>query len=167
MNQDIGRWLQWAIAQHQGGRLADAERGYRQILAAAPGHPDALHLLGVIAFQVGRHEAAVDLIGKAIGVRSNIAEYHNNLGNAHKALGRHEQAAACYRRALALKPRYAEALTNLGDALAVLGRDEEAVPCFRKALSVNPRLPEALNNLGTCLKKLGTAMPGTTSATRA
>ena len=46
---------------------ADAERLYRQILAADPGNPDALHLLGLLASQVGRHDlAAADLmLGRA------------------------------------------------------------------------------------------------------
>ena len=155
VSKPIDQVLQWAIAQHQAGRLAEAERGYRQVLGLAPEQPDALHLLGVIAHQVGQHAVAIELIRKAIGFRGNIAEYHNNLGNAYKALERHEDAAASFRKALALKPRYPEALNNLGNALAALGRDEEAIPCFRRALSANPRLPEALNNLGTCLRKQG------------
>src|SRR5437867_1473861 len=44
-----------ARAHHQSGRLAEAEAIYRQILAVEPRHADALHLLGVIAHQVGRN----------------------------------------------------------------------------------------------------------------
>ena len=65
--------LQAAIGHHQAGRLAEAERGYRQVLGLAPEQPDALHLLGVIAYQVGQHPAAIELIRKAIGQRRNVA----------------------------------------------------------------------------------------------
>ena len=40
--------LQAALAHHQAGRLAEAEDLYRQILAVAPNHADAQHLLGLV-----------------------------------------------------------------------------------------------------------------------
>ena len=51
-----------AIQHHQAGRLQAAEQIYRQILAVEPNHADAIHLLGVIAHQVGKHEIAVEYI---------------------------------------------------------------------------------------------------------
>ena len=57
-----------AIQHHQGGRLQAAEQIYRQILAVEPNHADAIHLLGVIAHQVGKHEVAVEYIRRAIAV---------------------------------------------------------------------------------------------------
>jgi protein O-GlcNAc transferase len=42
-----------AIHHHQNGRLQAAEQIYRQILQAEPDEADALHLLGVLAHQVG------------------------------------------------------------------------------------------------------------------
>ena len=58
-----------AIQHHQAGRLQAAEQIYRQILAVEPNHADALHLLGVIASQAGKHEVAVEYIGRAIGLQ--------------------------------------------------------------------------------------------------
>ena len=46
--------LKEAVAFHQRGKLADAERIYREILQRQPKHFDALHLLGVIAAQTRR-----------------------------------------------------------------------------------------------------------------
>ena len=57
-----------AVRCHQAGQLNQAERLYRQILAVVPHHADSLHLLGAIAYQVGRHDLAVDMIGKAIAI---------------------------------------------------------------------------------------------------
>ena len=56
------------LQHHQAGRLAEAEGIYRQILTRQPQHADALHLLGVFAHQVGRDDAAVDLIGRSLAV---------------------------------------------------------------------------------------------------
>ena len=62
-----------AVQHHQAGRLQAAEQIYRQILAVEPDHADALHLLGVIASQSGRHEDAVQYIGRAIRLQGNAA----------------------------------------------------------------------------------------------
>ncbi len=42
-----------AVQHHQAGRLQAAAQLYQQILAVNSNHVDALHLLGVIAHQMG------------------------------------------------------------------------------------------------------------------
>ena len=76
----ISEALAIAVQHHQAGRLQAAEQIYRQILAVEPNHADALHLLGVIAHQLGKHEAAVEYIARAIGLNGNAAVFHSNLG---------------------------------------------------------------------------------------
>ena len=116
-----------AIAHHQAGRLTEAQGIYQQILAQDPAHPDALHLLGVIAHQAGRHDAAIDLINKAIARRPDDAAYYSNQGEAYRAMGRLDEAIAAYQQALALNPNYAEAHNNLGTALYAKGQLTEAI----------------------------------------
>src|SRR5215813_3111596 len=65
-----------ALRHHQAGRLNEAERLYRQNLALDPRHADSLHLLGMVAYQSGRHDVAAELIGQAIGVNAMPAYYH-------------------------------------------------------------------------------------------
>src|SRR6266700_2851364 len=69
-----------AVGHHQAGRLREAEQHYRQALAADPLHADSLHLLGVLAHQVGRSEIAVELIGKALTQNDRVPDYHYNIG---------------------------------------------------------------------------------------
>ena len=78
-----------------------------------PDHPDALHLLGVIAHQRGRQERAIQLIERALAIMPEFAPAHLNLGNALKAAGRRSEALNSYRRAIELKPDYAGAWCNL------------------------------------------------------
>ena len=144
-----------AIQNHQGGRLQAAEQIYRQILAVDPNHADALHLLGVIASQSGKHEVAVEYIGRAIALQGNAAFFHNNLGEAYRALHRTSDAIDCYRRALGLTPDSAEIHSNLGNALKDEGNLDEAVACYRRALALKPDFAEAYNNLGNALKNQG------------
>jgi tetratricopeptide (TPR) repeat protein/SAM-dependent methyltransferase len=144
-----------AVRHHQAGRLHEAERLYRQILAADSRHADSLHLLGVIAYQVGHHDLAADLINRAIAINANDAVYHSNLSNALKGQGRLDEAVACCRRAIDLKPDFAEAHNNLGNALKDQGRLDDAVACYRQALVLKPNFAEVHNNLGKTLKDQG------------
>src|ERR1700730_17181355 len=55
-----------ALDHHRAGRLNRAEALYRKFLRKSPGHPDALHLLGVIAVLRGDAGRAIELIGQAL-----------------------------------------------------------------------------------------------------
>jgi predicted O-linked N-acetylglucosamine transferase (SPINDLY family) len=147
--------LATAQQHHAAGRLQEAEAIYRQILAVEPNQADALHLLGVIAHQVGQHALAAEYIERALGLVDNNAGFHNSLGEVHRACHRLPEAVACYRRALALLPDRAETHNNLGIALKDLGRLEEAVACYRRALELNPDYAFAHNNLGNALLAQG------------
>ena len=140
--------LESAVGHHGAGRLPEAEAGYRQVLDTAPNHPIALHLLGVIAHQVGQNDVAVELISKAVSVHPDYADAHNNLGAALKELGRLDDAMASYRRAIGVNPEYADAHYNLGNTLAGQGKAEQAVGCFQKAVEIKPDHATAHNNLG-------------------
>ena len=61
--------LALAVQHHQKGHLQQAEAIYRQVLQVDPNHPDALHLLGVIAARMGRHDLAIRYIKQAIRIR--------------------------------------------------------------------------------------------------
>jgi protein O-GlcNAc transferase len=134
--------------QHRAGDLSQAERGYRAVLRLAPQHPDALHLLGVLAYQIERYDDSIRLISQAIANLATVAAYHSNLGNTRKAIGQLDQAEASYRRALALAPRDSIASNNLATVLRAQGKLEEAASWYSRALALRPGDPEVLNNQG-------------------
>src|SRR4029077_1097927 len=70
------------LNHHKAGRLAEAENCYRQVLAVRPDHADALHLLGVIARRLGRHDVAISLINQAIERNATNPIYFSDLGRA-------------------------------------------------------------------------------------
>ena len=144
-----------AVRQHRAGRLAEAERLYRQILMVDARHADSLHHLGVIAHQTGRHAAAIDLIGQAIGLRDDVPFYHNNLGLALRDQGKPSDAVAHYERALALMPDYAMAHNNLANALKDQGRLADAVAHYERALALKPDFALAHYNLSNVLRDQG------------
>lgn len=117
----IEQTLAVATEHHRAGRTAEAERLYRDVLDASPGHPDALHLLGVIALQSGRADEAVDRIAQAVAGDDGSPLFHANLGHALHASGRQREAALSFARALTLLTNEGEGWGNVG-ALANLIR---------------------------------------------
>jgi len=147
--------LRTALRLHQGGRLAEAEKIYRAILAIDPHHADSLHLLGMIEYQAGHFEAAIASIREAITRSHKNATYHSNLGTVYHALGRLEEAATCYRQAAALEPDLATAHYNLGNILHAQEKLDEAAAAYERALRLKPDLAEAHYNLGNVFQSRG------------
>jgi tetratricopeptide (TPR) repeat protein len=156
-----------ALGHHQAGRLREAERIYRQVLAIDAQHADSMHLLGMIAYHGGRHETAVEIIRNAIAINRKEASYHCNLGTVLQAQDQLDEAEACYRRALYLKPDWAEVHSNLGNILQSQGKLDEAVACQEHALALKPDFAEAHNNLGNALQAQGKLQEAATSYERA
>jgi predicted TPR repeat methyltransferase len=147
--------LNLAVQHHNAGDLAGAGDVYRRILQADPKQQDALHLLGLIAFQEGDYEEAVELMTEALGVNQVFPAAHNNLGAVFRAMGRLEDAADSFRKAIECQEDYAEAHFNLGNVLKVLNHSDDSVASYRKAIALNPEYIEAYNNLGVLLNSQG------------
>ena len=138
---------------HQAGQLAEAERSYRLALNMAPGHPEAMHLLGLLAYRVGNFDQAIDLITQALEAVPSTPLYWFNLGVVTQRAGKKEDAIRAYERAIGLNPKYVEALINLGNVLKDQYRLDDAVQAYRKALTLNPAHADTHNNLGVALKE--------------
>jgi tetratricopeptide (TPR) repeat protein len=150
----VSELIQNGLAHHQAGRLQEAEAIYQSILQEQPQHPDALHLLGVIAHQVGKNEIAVNLIENAIKINATAPSFYNNCGEAYRSLHKNDLAIARYKQALAITPDFAEAHNNMGNALEDLGQLNEAIACYEQALVIKPDYAEAHYNLGNTLEGL-------------
>ncbi|MDB5393360.1 MAG: glycosyl transferase family 9 [Rhodospirillales bacterium] len=143
-----------AVRHHRAGDLAAAEALYRRILRDTPAHIDSLHLLGLVANQRGEHAIAIQLIGQAIALKPDFADFRTNLAAALKAAGRLEDAQAECRQAISLTPS-AKAYYALGTILQLQGRLSEALDAYRLTLTLNPNHAEAHSNLGTALQASG------------
>jgi predicted O-linked N-acetylglucosamine transferase (SPINDLY family) len=146
-----------ALEQHRAGNFARAEALYIEILRQDPGNVDAIHLLGVLAHQGKRSDMAVQLIGRAISRKPDVAAFHYNYAEALGALDRRDEAIASYRRAIELNPDYFEAHVNLANALNERHRFADAESACRKAIELRPQDPAPWNNLGNALRGLSRA----------
>ncbi len=151
----IDKAMAIATGFYHAGRLQEAERICRQILAVQPHYADALNLLGILGHHAGSDDLGIELIRRAITINPAKAEYHSNLGNLLRLGGQMDEAIAAYQTALALQPDLAEVYSNLASVLAGKGWLEQAVATFQKAIGLNPRLVEAYSNLGNALTDQG------------
>ena len=146
--------LQQAVPLHQAGRVDEAEKLYRQMLALEPGSFPALHLMGLLRLQQGRLEDALSFMEAALGVQPGAPETLANTAIVLSGLGRHGEALSALDRAVTAQPRNARALVNRGAIKSRLGRSEAALEDLSAALVLEPRNIEALNNRGLILHDL-------------
>jgi len=144
-----------AVCLHRQGQQWEAEQIYRHILTRQPRHAAALHLLGVVHYQHGDADAALDFIGRAIALVPDKPAYHNNYGAALHVLGRHAEALDCFQRALELNPRYPDALANLGMAQTAMGHPHAAIATCCEALLIQPSHRDAMTRLRSALQQAG------------
>jgi len=144
----LQRRMEEGLALHRAGRLGEAELAYREVLSGNPNHADALHLLGVIAFQARQYLRAIDYIGKAIAANPGAPDFHVNLAHAQRDNGDAAGAESSYRRSLSLRPGSPDVLNHLGLLYLQQGRLVEAASEFERALAVAPNHLNAWMNLG-------------------
>ncbi|MCH8036798.1 MAG: tetratricopeptide repeat protein [Proteobacteria bacterium] len=152
---DLAEELGAAIGLHRAGKLQEAAGLYGRILDRDPQHADATHGMGLIAYQTGRSDTAVDLLRAALALVPDQAEWHCDMGVVLAERGELDEVVECYQRALAIRPNYESALKHLGFALQTQGKLDEAAKVYHRALAVNPKSAVVHNNLGNLLRSQG------------
>ena len=147
--------LNQAVAQHQAGRLDEAATLYAEVLSLAPGHFDAMHLLGVVALQRGDLAEAERQIARALAVKPRDPGALNNLGTTLLRAKRLDEAREQFERAAKAQPTFAEAQSNLGNVLRQLGRVAESVVPLKRAHAASPKSAEIADLLGAALLETG------------
>lgn len=151
----IAALVEDGLTHYRAGRLGEAAVAFKAVLRAAPEHPDALHLLGVVAHDAGDNGTALKLIERAIRAKPASPTFHNNLGIVLRESGRPAEAEAACRRAIGMKPDLAEGHFQLGNAVNAQGRVDEALAAYQRAIALRPDYMDPHNNLGITLKRLG------------
>ncbi len=116
---------------------------------------DAMNAIGYSLTADPAHSGeAIGWFRRALQIRPDLADIHNNLGYALGQSRQWDEAMEEYRAALRLDPAYDRASNNLAAALMNVGRGDEAIATVEAALRLNPRLPVLQNNLGVWLLKV-------------
>jgi predicted TPR repeat methyltransferase len=159
--------LQQAIALHRGGKLAEAEKCYREIVAhrevAGTVRAQALGMLGVMAATRGNLEEGFEWIRQGLDVDGAPVELWLHMAELERRRGRMAESIAALRQAAAREPANVYAMYNLAMALRSPGvargtaEREEAERCFRRVVEWMPELAEGWSGLGVALVEAGRA----------
>ncbi len=152
---EIDKEIRLADEYFQKGDLQQAESVCREILTTQPENAGAIHLLGIIHYELGEYDLAMSFLKEALQLNSSNAGLYYDIGNILLDQGKFDDASTYYQKAIECNPNHADAYNNLGNALHEMGELDEAISCYQKALQISPELPYLNNNLGLVLQDKG------------
>ncbi|MBW2055108.1 MAG: tetratricopeptide repeat protein, partial [Deltaproteobacteria bacterium] len=140
--------FQKASLAYKEGRLAEAEKGYLEVLRRKPDWGQVLNALGTVFLDQSRPDKAKEVFEKAADLRPPYFPACYNLARLKQRENDHKGAISIYRAMLEKQPNIGDAWNNLGVAYREIGDQDEAISCFRRAVAFAPYMAEAWNNLG-------------------
>jgi tetratricopeptide (TPR) repeat protein len=142
------------LAHLRAGRSMDAQVCGQDALTIDPDHADGLFLMGLLAFEAGNDDHAVNWLARAIGQAPKV-EYLVALGTTLQRLKRFDEASAAFDEVVKLKPDSPQAWKSLAGALSEAARTDPALLAYRRVLELNPGDGEAAYQCGSLLFRLG------------
>ena len=134
------------------GRPLDAAQCCQQALSIDPTYADAMHLMGLLSFDGGQYDHALEWLTRAIR-QAPKAEYLKHLGAVLQHVKRHDEALKAFDKAVQFQPDSAELWCCLGGALLQLGRDDDALLSYQHALKLQPDNFDAASKSGVLLHR--------------
>jgi tetratricopeptide (TPR) repeat protein len=135
-----------ALALHERGATAEAQRAYRVAMRMEPQQASAAYSnLGMLLTE--RRDEALFCSESAVRLSPASPDVLYNLANAQMQAGRNSEAAAMYRHVLQWRGNHAASYHNLAVLARQDGDDADALRLFRLALACGPvraRRPHAL-----------------------
>jgi tetratricopeptide (TPR) repeat protein len=152
--KSVGDLLALGARRQREGRIAKAERSYRNALKRDPVNAEAMHLVGLAAAAMGNANAACVWIAAAIRHEAGAPRYYENLAQMLCELHKYPQAVACCRQGLVVAPD--DALLQIGLVRAHLGAGQplEAAGAAARFLTGRPEADEGWYLLGVALHQV-------------
>ncbi len=144
----IAALIKQGIAHHHAGRLAEADKLYRQALALDAGHPEALAVMGILLGQAGRLPESVEFFIRALKRDPRNAHIHYNLGETYRHLGEGAKSETALRRAIALNPNHYDAYQSLADLLLAEAALQDKAGRYQRARELRATAAGALAEAG-------------------
>jgi tetratricopeptide (TPR) repeat protein len=111
---------------HKSGKLAEAERAYRQMIGADPRHPQALYFLAQIMQTKANHAEAKTLYKSYLALKPEDHGAWFRLGQTLQAQGDTDGAIQSYRKVQQLDPRNRDVAPLLSELSALPDRLRQA-----------------------------------------
>lgn len=155
----MGEVMKQALAALTAGRLVEAERLYRVLLARDGSSPELWNNLGIVLGDLKRPAEAAAALRIALALRPGYDKALVGLGAAAYGAERLDEAVRCWDRALrAIPAQSAGVWFNLGVALQLCGSTTAAMAAFDKAEALMPGDPRVASQRLLCLNYLD--LPG-------
>ncbi|MBV8548697.1 MAG: glycosyltransferase family protein [Alphaproteobacteria bacterium] len=151
----ITEQLRLGAEHHQAGRLQEAEKVYRAVLALDPTQAMTLRLLGGLCVQKGDNGQGLDYLQQALAQTPNRHDVHHNIASAWRNLRVWDRGLAHSEAALRLKPDYTAAQISMAHCLYHLERYQDSVAWFHKASLVEKDKASLWLDYGNALRKAG------------
>lgn len=139
--------LQQAVDLHQKGAFKEAADLYEHVLSIERNNFEAIHLLGLIAYQTHNAQKGVEWMRRALNINPRSIACLVNLGLAEHATGDLGNATQRYLSALKIKRDFAQAHYNLANVYKDQKNWSAAILSYEAALSLKPDYWEAQLNL--------------------
>lgn len=140
MDGAVLKILQQAADARRQGRNDEAERLLARALDAAPGEPQALNMLGMIALERGDYPAARTHFVTAAQADPGEAALWMNLASAERGLGAGEGERGALQKAIDLDQRNLMAQLRMAQLQQRLGEAQNAADSWGKVLALSAGL---------------------------
>jgi len=143
------------LTWQQSATYRDAETLWRTTIAKNPGCWMAYNNLGVVQFEKGNVEDAIEKYQQSLGLHPDYPEAHYNLGSALLQNGYADEAIRHCEEALKIQPNEPDAHIVLGNAFMAKQDVDRAIAHYEQALTLRPEDSNAHYNLGIALQEKG------------
>ena len=147
--------LEEAEGLRRAGKLVPAQKICDAILKQLPDYVGALHTLGLILADRGKHSEALNCLVRAAMHNPNDWTTLTALSGVYLKLGARVMAARTLRHALESRPDDAAILATLGEVYREDREFEASAQAFRRARAQDPALFAATLGLGLACMELG------------
>jgi len=120
------------------GKLEQADKAVNQSLDIYPGNPEALTLLGLIAWQNKNAIAAIQDFQKSIDVDPSYAPAYTAMSSIFNSQGKYDDAARTTERAVAANPRAWQGYFEMAKAMLGKGLYQKALDIANRAETLAP-----------------------------
>ena len=148
ISKKINELLALAKRNHLNNNFVEAQKFYEEILSINSTHFETIFFLGTLKAQTKKFEEAKELLKKAIKIKPEIPDLHNNMGLILMEIKDYDQSLISFKKAIQINPKFSVAFNNLGTVYMGLGKVDEAIKNFQQSIKINPNNSDSYNNLG-------------------
>ncbi|XWK86877.1 MAG: tetratricopeptide repeat protein [Phormidium sp.] len=119
------------------GYLLEAAEKYEEIIQIDGDCAEALHGLGMVYFNQGKYQDALEIISQALSFDTVNPNLYYSLGLVLEKIGYLEEAIAAYQQLIKLSPQWIEAYHSLAKLLAETADFAQAETIYLKAIELD------------------------------